>query len=115
MNEKKLLFLLKFSTLFIMITAQNPISNSYYKKTKFENSTGLYFEPIEKIKIYGKENHLMPYTDIKKILSFQNSLINIFEGAVNFCRITKDNSYCNNRHSNKKFIILKSKIENVIE
>ena len=57
----------------------------------------------------------MSYIDIKKVLSFQNLRINIFEGAVNFCKIIIDNSCCNKGNSNKNFTVLKSKIENVIE
>ena len=66
MCEKQLFFLLKFSTLSFLIFAQNPNSDSHYKKIKFENSTGLYFESVENIKIFGKNNHLMSYIDIKK-------------------------------------------------
>ena len=32
----------------------------------------------------GEENYLMSHIDIKKVLSFQNSLQNVFEEAVSF-------------------------------
>ena len=55
----------------------------------------------------------MFYIDIKKVYSFQNTLISIFEEAVNFCKIIKGNFYCNKGHNNKKCITLKSEIKNL--
>ena len=34
---------------------------------------------MKNIKFFGENNHLMCYIDIKKVLSFQNTLINYHE------------------------------------
>ena len=111
----KFIFIFNFSTLLNSILAQKPNFTNKYIKTKFENSMGLYFEPIEKLKFFEEESYLMSYLDMYKILNLQSSLINIYESAIHFCKNIQENNYCIGNYSNKKFDSQKLKTANLIE
>ena len=111
----KILFLLNFCTILNSIFVQKSNLNHYYTKTKFENSTGLYFEPIGKIQFFKEESYLISYLDIYKILNMQSSLIEIYKNAIHFCKNIQENIYCIKEYSNKRFNSQKFKTANLIE
>ena len=111
----KILFLLNFCTILNSIFVQKSDLNHYYTKTKFENSTGLYFEPIEKIQFFKEESYLISYLDIYKILNMQSSLIEIYKNAIHFFKNIQENIYCIKEYSNKRFNSQKFKTVNLIE
>ena len=111
----KFLFILNISTFLNSVFAHNSNLSHYYIKAKFENSTSLYFEPIEKIIFFEKVSYLISYLDKYKIFNLQNSLFSIYENAIHFCKTDQKNINCIRNYSNRRFNSQKFKKGNSIE
>ena len=70
---------------------------------------------IEKVNFFEEESHLMSYLDIYEILNMQNSLVQIYKNAIDFCRNIQENIYCIKDYSHKRFISQKLRTANLIE
>ena len=53
------------------------------------------------------------YTDIYKILSFQNKLITIYENAIHLCKNMQENTHCIGNYINRRFNSQKLKTGNL--